>query len=69
MVEQVIYLLIYIALVVGLAYLVIWALGALGIALPPMVVRVFWVIVVLVIVLLLWRALSPVLAGGHLFPR
>lgn len=64
--ESIIILLIYIALVVGVAYLVIWVLGQLGVALPPMVVKVFWVIVVLVIILLLWRMIGPALTAGHL---
>ncbi len=66
MVESVILLLIYIALVVGLAWLVIWVLGQLGVALPPPVVKVFWVIVILIIVLLLWRMVGPALSSGHL---
>ena len=70
MVENVIFLLIYIALVVGLIYLVIWVLEQLGIALPPMVLKVMWIIVVLIVILLCWRALSPFLgSGGKLFPR
>lgn len=68
MIESLILLLIYIAVVVGVAYLVLWALAQIGVALPPMVVKVFWVIVVLVIVLLLWRMVGPALTAGHL-PR
>jgi hypothetical protein len=56
MVEQVILLLIYIAVVVGLVWLVIWVLEYLGIAIPEMIKRVIWVIAVLVVLLLLWRA-------------
>ncbi len=59
MVEAVITLLIYIALVVGLVWLVIWVLGELGVALPPPVVKVIWVIAVLIILLLLWRIVGP----------
>ena len=55
MVEQVILLLIYIAVVVGLVWLVIWVLDYLGVAIPEMVKRVIWVIAILVILLLLWR--------------
>ncbi len=70
MVENVIYLLIYIALVVGLIHLVLWALAMMGIGLPPMVVKVLWVIVVLIVILLCWRALSPFIGGsGKMFPR
>ncbi len=66
MVESVILLLIYVALVVGVAWLVIWVLAQLGVALPPPVVKVFWVIVILVIVLLLWRMVGPALSSGRL---
>jgi len=69
-VENIIYLLIYIALVVGLIYLILWVLEQLGIGLPPMVVKVLWVIVVLIVILLCWRALSPFIGGGgRLFPK
>jgi len=70
MVENVIFLLIYIALLVGLVYLVLWVLGKLGLEIPPMLLNVLWVIVVLVVILLCWRALSPFIGGsGRLFPR
>jgi hypothetical protein len=61
MVETVITLLIYIALVVGLVWLVLWVLESIGVPLPPQVAKVMWVVAALVILLLLWRALSPVL--------
>jgi hypothetical protein len=61
MVEQVILLLIYIAVVVGLVWLVIWVLDYLGVAIPEMVKRVIWVIAILVILLLLWRAFGSAL--------
>lgn len=66
MFEQIIMLLIYIALVVGVAYLVLWVLGQLGVPLPANVIRVFWVIVVLIIVLLLWRMVGPAISSGRL---
>jgi hypothetical protein len=70
MVENVIMLLIYVCLVVGLCYLVIWVLESLGIGLPPKVVQIFWVIVVLIVLLLVWRAFAPFITGGaHLFPK
>lgn len=69
MIETLIMLLIYICLVVGACYLVIWVLGQLGIALPDMVIKVFWIIVVLIVILLLWRALAPALGGGRLSLR
>lgn len=66
MVESVILLLIQICIVVGVCWLVIWVLGQLGVPLPPRVVQIFWVIVVLVVLLLLWRTFGGVLSGGHL---
>ncbi len=61
MVESVIVLLIYICLVVGLVGLVIWVLGQIGVPLPAQVVKIMWIIAALLILLLLWRALGPVL--------
>lgn len=59
MFEQIIMLLISICLVVGACWLVIWVLGQLGVSLPDQVIKIFWVIVVLIVILLLYRALSP----------
>jgi hypothetical protein len=61
MVEQVLLLLIYIAVVVGLVWLVMWVLDYLGVAIPEPVKRVIWVIAILVILLLLWRAFGSAL--------
>jgi len=61
MVESVIMLLIYICLVVGLVWLIIWVLGQIGVPLPDMVIKVAWVIAVLIIILLIYRMLAPVL--------
>ena len=66
MVESVILLLIYICLVVGVAFLVLWVLGQIGVPLPPQVVKIFWVVVALIVILLLYRMISPVIGGGHL---
>ncbi len=66
MFESLIFLLIYIALVVGVAWLVIWALGQMGVPLPAPVIRIFWLIVVLIIILMLWRFVGPSLSSGHL---
>lgn len=68
MVESLILLLIYVALVVGAAYLVLYVLGALGVPIPPKVVQVFWIIVGLIVLLMLWRMVGPQLASGNL-PR
>ena len=66
MFETLIMTLIYICLVVGACYLVIWVLGQLGVALPQRVIQIFWVIVVLIVILLLFQMLSPVLHLPHL---
>jgi len=66
MIETLIMTLIYICLIVGACYLVIWVLGQLGVALPQRVIQIFWVIVVLIVILLLFQMLSPVLHLPHL---
>jgi len=64
MIESIIWLLIYICLVVGVAWLVLWVLGQIGVALPAQVVKIFWVVVVLLILLLLWRMLGPIVGSA-----
>jgi hypothetical protein len=66
MFESIVMLLIYICLVVGACWLVIWVLGQLGVVLPDQVIKIFWVIVVLIVILLLYRMLAPMLGGGRL---
>lgn len=53
--ERIIRALIYIACVVLAFYLILWVLGALGIAIPAMVVKVIGVILALVCILMLVR--------------
>jgi hypothetical protein len=66
MVESVITLLIYICVLVALAWLVIWVVTEiLGLPIPPRVVQIIWVIVALVVILLVYRAVAPHL-GLHL---
>ena len=67
MFESIIMLLIQICLVVALCYIVIWVLGIIGVELPPKVVQIFWVIVVLIVILLLYRMIGPSLSHGRLF--
>lgn len=67
MIETVITLLIYVALICLAVYLVLWVLEQVGIALPPQVVRIIWVIVILIVILLLTRTFLPLL--GHLALR
>lgn len=61
MVESVIMLLIYICVVVGLCWLILWVAGQLGLPLPAKVIQIAWVIVVLLCILLVWRVMGPVL--------
>lgn len=67
MFETVIMLLIQICLVVALCWIVIWVLSQLGVALPAQVIKIFWVVVVLIVILLLYRALAPFIHGGRIF--
>ena len=66
MFEALVMTLIYICLVVGACWLVIWVLGQLGVALPGQVIKIFWVIVVLICILLLYRLLAPMLHLGRI---
>ena len=63
MVESVILLLIYLCVVVGVAWLVIWVLGQLGVPLPDQVIKILWVVVVLICLLILWRQLGTHIPG------
>lgn len=66
MFESLIMLLIYICLVVGVAFLVIWVLGQIGVPLPAQVIKIMWVIVALICILLLWRIVGPSISTGRL---
>jgi hypothetical protein len=60
MIEGVIYGLIYICLLALAIYLILWVLGTVvGIALPPKVVQIIWVIFILVCVLILVQMILP----------
>lgn len=61
MFEPVIILLIQVCALAAVCWLVIWALGQAGIALPPQVVKIFWVIVALIVILMLYRLIGPTL--------
>lgn len=66
MLVQIITMLIYLAVLVGVVYLVIWVLGQLGIALPPGIVKIVYIIIALLV--LLWFVQS-FLGGGLEVPR
>lgn len=58
MLESVIVLLIYLALIAIVLLAVVWALGEIGVALPPKIVRLLWLIVALIALLLIIRVLT-----------
>lgn len=66
MIEGVIMLLIYVCLLALVIYVVLWVLEQLGIALPPMVVKILWIIVALIVLLMLVKL---VLSGSGGVPR
>jgi hypothetical protein len=60
MIEAIIYALIYICLLALVIYLILWVLGTVaGVALPPKVIQIIWVIFALVCILILVRLLLP----------
>ena len=60
MIEAIIYALIYICLLALVIYLIIWVLNTVaGIALPPKVIQIIWVIFALICILILVRLLLP----------
>ena len=62
----IIMLLIYVCLVVAVAYIVLYVLSAIGVVLPPQIVKIFWIIVGLIVLLMLWQMVGPALESGHL---
>ena len=63
MVESVIRALISLCVLVLLAFLVLWGLGELGVIIPAMIVKVFWVIIALVGILILYKLFAPYVNG------
>jgi len=66
MVERVIYALIYICGIVLCYVLIVWALGAIGIHIPGVVLNIIMVVLVLVAILVLWRLFAG--SGIRLWP-
>lgn len=60
MIEGIIMALIYLCLLAAAIYLIIWVITSIaGIALPPKVIQIIWIVFVLVCVLFLVRMLLP----------
>lgn len=58
-----VYLIVYISVLA--VYLIVWVLEQIGIALPPQVMKIIWVIIVLILILMLVTKVLPS-AGIHL---
>jgi hypothetical protein len=67
MIESVITLLIYICVLALVVYLVIWVLGAIGVPIPAMVLKIVWIIFALMCLLMVLRLLP--LGHGRLFSQ
>lgn len=65
MLETVISFLITLCIFAIVVYIVLWVLGAIGIAVPPKIVQLFWVIVLLVAILMLAKMIGPHLGTLH----
>lgn len=59
LIEAVIQLLIYIAVLCLVVYLILWVLSLIGVPLPEQVIKIVWVIVALIAILLILRVLLP----------
>jgi hypothetical protein len=60
MIEAIIMLLIWVCVIAGVIWLVLYVLGSvLGWALPEQIVRIVWVIFALVVLLLILRLVLP----------
>ncbi len=64
MAEALIGLLIQICIIALVVYLIFWVLGAVGIPVPAVVIKIIWIIVALYVILLLLRGLPGL--GLHL---
>ncbi len=65
MVERIIYALLYLCLIFGGYWVIMWVLSSLGIHLPPHVPEIVMVMLVLVAILVLWRLFG---SGFKLWP-
>ena len=63
MFETIIMLLIQLCLFAIVCYIILYVLAAIGVVIPPKVIQLFWVIVALIVILILYRALAPMVHG------
>lgn len=66
--EAVIRALLYLCAIALCFFLIVWVLGALGLALPPMVLTILKVMLILIAILVLVRTLWPPLSSVRWFP-
>jgi hypothetical protein len=67
MLESVVMFLISCCVAALVIYLVIWVLGdVIGLALPPKVIQILWVIFALIVILMLVQLLLPHIGGLRL---
>lgn len=64
--EAIIRGLISLCLLVLAVFVVIWVIGALGIGIPPQVLKIIWIIVALIAILMIYRALKG--SGANWLP-
>lgn len=67
--EAVVRALIYICFIALAFFLVVWVLGEIGLAIPPMVFKILIVIFVLFAILILVRLFGPMVSNIEWFPR
>lgn len=61
MIETVIMAMIYLVLLAIAVYIILWVLEQIGIAIPPQIMKLIWVLVVLVVLLVIFRTFAPML--------
>ena len=67
--EAIVRALLTIALLALGFYLIVWVLGAIGLAIPPMVENILLVILVLIAILYIVRILWPHISNSNLWPK
>jgi hypothetical protein len=66
MLVSILWALVYLCIICAVIYLIIWVLGKLGIAIPPNILTIVWVILVLLAIIWIVQHFSPVWSGHHL---
>jgi hypothetical protein len=64
MIITILWALVYLAIIVGVVYLVLWTLSKLGVAIPSNIINIIWVIIVLLSIIWLVSHFWGGLGGG-----